>query len=311
MDPKLTDQFAIRRWGQSGCKFVTCTSESYLGGYLDVSPWDALNPSDSDEFFPLQRTNLFDDVIHHWKYDVTSEEIIAAVSDPIIVALFTTRIIASMWNLMLEYLTGVVSKLEQGLLHFEQMTGQPSAQAIGQEVNALRVLLASVNAWRRRLWFYLEQTKYNLENIGEPLLDRRDSQRSQVPLAVDEKIADDFESIYERLLLCRDRIESLMPVVMGAFSLLEAQHSGLENKLAIRLSVIGLIFVPLSLAASLLSMSDSYLPGQPRFWVFFSISIPLIFVLFLWLFRAEAEIAWRWSISRVSKSRLKEPLLTA
>ena len=191
------------------------------------------------------------------------------------------------------------------------MTGQPSAQAIGQEVDTLRVLLADVNAWRRRLWYYIQQTKYNLETIGEPLLDRRDSQLSQVLLAVDKKFTDDFKSIYERLLLCRDRIQSLMPVVMGAFSLLEAQHSGLQNKSAIRLSVIALIFLPLSLAATVLGMSDRYLPGQPHFWVYFSISIPLIFVLFLWLFRAEAKIAWRWSLSRVSKSSFKEPLLTA
>lgn len=305
MDPKLNGHFAIRSWKtEHEYRIIACPSEPYLHGHLAVSPWNMPNYEDSVEFLQFPRRGLFDDLIHHWMYEATRAEITAAVDNPTDVALFATRILASNWNLTLEYLNGVVSKLDRGLLHFEQMTGNPSAQAIKQEVNRLRVLLADVNSWRRRLWFYLEQMKFNQESIGA-LLCHRKSQHTRVAPTVEEKAIEDFATVYERLLLCRDRIQSLMPVVMGVFSLLEAEQSGLENKTALRLSALAFIFVPLSFAANLLSMSDDYLPGKSHFWVYFSISVPLIVILMLWLFKAEAKAAWKWCPSRTFISRRK------
>jgi hypothetical protein len=46
------------------------------------------------------------------------------------------------------------------------------------------------------------------------------------------------------------------------------------------LTLVALIFVPLSFTSGLFSMGDDYLPGRDQFWVFFAVAIPLIILIF-------------------------------
>ena len=159
------------------------------------------------------------------------------------------------------------------------MDAHPRAEHIDREVTALRSLLSDVNSWRRRLYFYLEQTLWNIESLSSlsPAPSNPNSPSSPAPTT-------DLHTIQTHLTLLQSRIQSLLPVVMGAFSLLEAQRSVLKADLTIRLSGVALVFVPLSFTASLLSMSDDFTPGRERFWVFWVVSAPLIVGLFWWAF---------------------------
>jgi len=85
--------------------------------------------------------------------------------------------------------------------------------------------------------------------------------KARNPDAMDEEGVADMASIQERLQSCKDRIESLMPVVVGICGLLEAQCGVVQADSAARLSILALVFVPLAIAMGLFSMSDTYQPG--------------------------------------------------
>ena len=193
-----------------------------------------------------------------------------------------------------------------------------NASSTANETTFRRVLLSDVNSWRRRLYFYLEQMKWNIEQLTPPLprainasqmivarpsiASRNDkcsdslekpeistAERLETLDQLSEDETDDEDGLHDHpilpafpsphsnpdpwtphahdlslilshLTLTQKRIQSLLPVVMGAFSLLEAQHSVLKADLTIRLSGVALVFVPLSFTASLLSMSGEFIP---------------------------------------------------
>ncbi|KAF2651855.1 hypothetical protein K491DRAFT_696088 [Lophiostoma macrostomum CBS 122681] len=305
IDPPMTPHLLIKPWSSTIYTPISCPNAGYLDGYLDFSPWTH-NPLTSTSSFPSSTTipnhgpydyasttayqthSMLLDISHYWRQNSTSSSYTSALRNPRASFLFAHRILASHWNLQLEYLVSVVSDLEKGLLKFEQMDAHPRAERIQQEVRQLRLLLSDVNAWRRRLFFYLEQVEWNVEAVSPCLLPRKsgDTDRQELERDYDVTAAalSDFTTIRTHLLLTTKRIQSLLPVVMGAFSLLEAQHSVLKADLTIRLSSVALVFVPLSFTASLLSMSDEFMPGRSLFWVYFVVSGPLILALFWWAF---------------------------
>lgn len=72
-------------------------------------------------------------------------------------------------------------------------------------------------------------------------------------------------------------LNSMVPFLDTHQSLIEAQNVR-------RLTYIVLIFTPLSLVASILSMTDHVLPWEGHIWIYFAIAVPLtIVVLFLYL----------------------------
>ncbi|KAF2433912.1 hypothetical protein EJ08DRAFT_731078 [Tothia fuscella] len=71
-------------------------------------------------------------------------------------------------------------------------------------------------------------------------------------------------------------------IVLNREALKEANSSILEAQSVRVLTVLGMLFLSLSFARSLLNMAKDYLPGAEKFWVYFSIAGPLIlFVVFL------------------------------
>ena len=68
----------------------------------------------------------------------------------------------------------------------------------------------------------------------------------------------------------------------NSLALLESTRSIDEAQVTRLLAVLGIIFLPLSLVASVLSMSSDFLPGHPWFWIYIVVSLPLLlFSLFI------------------------------
>ncbi|KAL5380664.1 hypothetical protein DPSP01_007725 [Paraphaeosphaeria sporulosa] len=313
VDPGASNAFGLRRWSElDAAKWstTTCSNTPYLDGYLDFSAWP---PPPRGKPGAAAHASILDDIAYYWQH-ASRADLAAALLDPRNAFIFAHRITASHWNLQLEYLVSVVSDLEKGMLKFEQMDAHPRAETIVNEVRALRTLLSDVNSWRRRVYFYLEQMRWNIEGLCVPgagdSVGRTIGHDSAVSFGEDEGkegsgsgsgvaikrgrytspsaaaalAHTDFAPLLTSLRLTQQRIQSLLPVVMGAFSLLEAQHSVLKADLTIRLSSVALVFVPLGFTSSLLSMSDNFLPGKSLFWVFWVVSVPLIIGLFWWAY---------------------------
>jgi Mg2+ and Co2+ transporter CorA len=272
-------------------------------------------------------SSLFDEIVFFWKHAAPGH-VGAAISDPRICTIFVKRFLRSTWLVQLEAISIIMSQLETKLWSFEEMAHQPSADAIEKEISELHNLLTSVNRWRRRTWWYMDHMRHNLDALGQPFSDdnltlkggKDETQKANI--GNDDHILEDFTSIHKCLKHCKDRTQSLMPVVMGAISLFQAQQNALETKYVaslteestsqskqvtqlteqstsesiymMRLTVLALTFAPLSFTTGLFSMSGSYLPRQPDFWIFWVASLPLVALVFATVLTAKyIESRWR------------------
>uniref|UniRef100_A0A8H7K3L3 Uncharacterized protein n=1 Tax=Bionectria ochroleuca TaxID=29856 RepID=A0A8H7K3L3_BIOOC len=92
----------------------------------------------------------------------------------------------------------------------------------------------------------------------------------------------DIQYIQKQLDDYSRSLEQMLTVATSMVQLLDSRRSILEAVSVRRLTYIALVFVPLSWVSSLFSMSDTYLPGHGRFWVYFAVALPLICLCFLY-----------------------------
>ena len=99
-------------------------------------------------------------------------------------------------------------------------------------------------------------------------------QRADVDL-----VLEDFEIINKNMEYAGRRLENMLPVVTSLVQIIDARQSLAETANISRLTVLALIFVPLSYVSSLFSMNTTNMPGSPYFWVYFAVAIPVTLIV--------------------------------
>jgi Mg2+ and Co2+ transporter CorA len=275
---------------------IHCNSVAYLQGYVDFSSWpDNPTAQSLEDFSGPPRRSIFDDIIFLWKHASSPDDIAMAISDPRSSAVIAKRVIASSWLAYLEFVTGTTSQLETKLWAFESIKFEQPSDADQRDIAELRSLLKSVNRWRRRTWWYIDHMRWNLEALRQPTSGKEGSPED-FAWNGDHSI-EDFSALHERLQYCKDRMESLMPVVMGAFSLLEAQQRAMETKHLTFLTTLATIFLLLSFSTGLFSMSGDYSPGERHFGIFWAVSLSLVALVFASVYVAKYTRSGRRQLS--------------
>ena len=94
----------------------------YGWGYVDFTPWHRhvahLAQEQSATSGP-PRTSIFDDIIWYWTKVASVEQVTAAQNDAAVGAIFLKKIVASMWNVFLEYIWARLCEFERSLGGFE------------------------------------------------------------------------------------------------------------------------------------------------------------------------------------------------
>ena len=292
VDPEVGEDLGVTTWEKysTGWALQKCQTRPYLAGPPDFSPWHSTSSNRSeDPFVPEHsakgRGCLREAIVGYWKNVASQEEIAAAVDHPRHSFIFGNLSVAVQWIVVLEYLNGVISELETELWQFEEMPSRPSPTQIRDVINHLRAILANVNRWRRRIWWFLEDIKWNLEALSN-LAGTQKSKHPEDTAGINKEIdaLSDFEFIHDKVDTCRERIESLLPVVFSIFSLLEAQQSTRETKYSSWLTIVATIFLPLSLTAGIFSMAGNYAPNGSQFWIYWVVSIGLILLITAFIF---------------------------
>ncbi|KAF7509271.1 hypothetical protein GJ744_008165 [Endocarpon pusillum] len=104
------------------------------------------------------------------------------------------------------------------------------------------------------------------------------------------RTTEDFAHIEDQFLSLRQKAENLLDAFTGLAGMVGNRQSLDEARSVGILTVLGVTFVPLSLVASLFSMSDEYRPGAGDFWVYFAVSIPFVALMFALAF---LSMYWR------------------
>jgi hypothetical protein len=217
---------------------------------------------------------MFDFVIDFWTNRATTEEIDSANCRPEhSLVSFIVKAVVPFWLALVELVTAIVSSNEYYMFEFEEISFSNSTDRIKEELANLRRAIGAVSRARRRINWNLGHMSSNLEALGHPL---EDSGLLRPAIeTVDMVGLEEFNIIFNRLRFEKNRIESLIPVVIGACTILEAQGGAMESRHVNALTKLLALFVPISAVAGMLSMGDRYLPGKADFWVFWATAVPL------------------------------------
>lgn len=273
--------------GKSSPKEIRpCHSKLYRGGYVDISPFPC--DPDFDRSRSLQpgpsRESIFDDILFYWHNasrfpNLHSYILKDAVSFVEGTSFFLNRVIASNWMQFIVYFDEVIDRLEYAL-----------ARADIKVLDGVENHLTDVEFWHRRCrksCEHLERTTYALQsdfnvNRGTSFVNSQTSSGSAI-----YKCTDDFLYIYNQTSALRERCQYLNQSLTYVISIVQYKRSSDEATSLRILTVLGMLFVPLTFASGLFSMSDEFKPGAKHFWVYFVISLPMVGVVFTAVFAKE------------------------
>jgi Mg2+ and Co2+ transporter CorA len=134
--------------------------------------------------------------------------------------------------------------------------------------------IIDLQRWRRRT----KQSRQKLEILAHFI----EYWGQGVDTQAGNMLLKDIQYIQKQLDDYSRSLEQMLTVATSMVQLLDSRRSILEAVSVRRLTYIALVFVPLSWVSSLFSMSDTYLPGHGRFWVYFAVALPLICLCFLY-----------------------------
>ena len=246
---------------------VSMPGEPYQGGYPDSMRYSDLNESCSAP--GPSRKSMLEDLSYYWTQyakDILVED------DPIIATFFLKKILASNYFLLIGYIGALLSELDYGVAQRYRPISRLQIEWVEERWEELQ-------AWTRQCSKYcesLEETMYSFEIPTESELSKSWEPGDK-----------DFYIIQRKLLSMSKRCNDLLASFTGLAGILgdrrvlkEANRSLHEAKSVKTLTFLGMLFLPLSLASGLLSMSGDYSPGGSQFWIYFAIAIPLILCVF-------------------------------
>ncbi|KAF2122984.1 hypothetical protein BDV96DRAFT_639535 [Lophiotrema nucula] len=228
----------------------------FLGSYEDfLAP--ASFSADTEDEETLPRGGMFEDLQQYWTRERSA---CFNPRDPSIqsLAYYTLNIIAAEW---VKY----VAVMQYCLKQYEYNHDQLPALSLDKFDKDLREL----QSWRRRTMVSQSKIKSVLRFLSSKY---RQIENKDQDL---ELLSDDFEHINSNIESVGRRLESMLPVVMSFVQITDARRSFAETADISRLTILALIFVPLTFVSSLFSMNTENLPGRGAFWVYFAVAIPL------------------------------------
>ena len=170
---------------------------------------------------------------------------------------FPMKVVAAEW---VNYIAVMAHSLKQYEAH-------NLSQDLQAELNRLSANLRTLQTWRRRVLASMEKINHAI-----CYLNREQARSCEEDWS---GLIEDYKFIQAGIQEHGMRLESMIPVSTSFIQLVESRRALMETANVTRLTVLALVFVPLSYVATLFSMSEQFGPGGPQFWVYFAISLSL------------------------------------
>ncbi|RAH47403.1 uncharacterized protein BO95DRAFT_441227 [Aspergillus brunneoviolaceus CBS 621.78] len=94
----------------------------------------------------------------------------------------------------------------------------------------------------------------------------------------------DLQHLEQQIELHARALEILNPINTALVQLLDSRKSISQAEDVKRLSLVALVFIPLSYVTGIFSMADRYAPGSERFWVYWATAVPIAVVVLCFTF---------------------------
>jgi hypothetical protein len=201
---------------------------------------------------------MLDELVHYWTQKPPP---MFSASVPTIQALsyYPLKVVAAEW-------VNYIAVLGLSLREYElstSLTGDLVA-----ELEKLNTNLRILQGWRRRILSTQAKMRRNACFIrihSDPLKPSEDW----------DALKEDYDFISTEISEYGKRLEDMVPLVTSAAALIESRRSLTETANVTRLTILAVVFIPLSYVAALFSMAESFGPSGSLFWVYFATAIPL------------------------------------
>lgn len=219
------------------------------------------------------RTSMLEDLCFYWtEHGDKLEENLG----PAFATLFMRKIVASHYMQLLEFARANVANLEF------QLSRRDSLKDI--HIPWIEAQWSDLQAWSWRCSEYIEQVEAILISLGAPFSASVDNLQKG-----DWKSCDrDFQHIHDRLQTLKNRVDLFINSITGLAGIAGNRHALHEAKRSLQetmriktITLLGMVFIPLAFSTGLFSMNEEYLPGTSSFWIYLSVAIPLIVIVFL------------------------------
>lgn len=297
VDPPVGPAIYAQKGIHDTMKKVDCASaRPYKGGFIDFLA-EHNHTTDCD---PLKHISLLDDIIHSALHPRRSPQF----DDTIFGILsLTNRIAASNWINMLEYFREKISRLEflQESAKTTSASGWPTNSY--EKLSKIEDSLQEIVRWRRKSALYHTRMESNIADLTKFHGLVRGN-----PLYMETVDGEDWKYLLNALEGWKRRTSDDVQATFALLSLLEGQKSVDEAQNSGLLAMLGVIYLPFSLAAGILSMGGEFAAGADHFWIFFALAIPMLAMSLVLAFtpRLQTGMAklWRkWNKRNAEKTR--------
>lgn len=182
--------------------------------------------------------------------------------------------------------------------HYLQLVDYIKAMLPSLELRLTTAWVEEEDQWKslqtisRRCGNYRDDIEDTLLSLGYPLEGTSQHQGR----AEWKDCRRDFQYIYFRLKILKQRADTLMSAMTGLASIAGNRQNLEEAKRLKRLNLLALLFIPLAYTSGLFSMQDDYGPGRSKFWIYWVSAFGLVAITFAitWVLNRALDDAAQW-----------------
>lgn len=129
--------------------------------------------------------------------------------------------------------------------------------------------------WRRRV----AESVHKLKIVQEFLQHWKAETDDADVIETANLVTKDLEYVSSDIRQYGQQLANTIPLLTNLVEILDSKQSMAESANVKQLTLIALVFVPLSYIASLFSMNDRHGPGGDKFWVYFAVAVPVSLIV--------------------------------
>ncbi|KAF2878601.1 hypothetical protein BDV95DRAFT_478531 [Massariosphaeria phaeospora] len=250
-------------------------NDPFQGGYIDFLPPASRERASLKPRHP--HGSMLKNLVHYFENhaDLLDEN---DWEDPVTSSLFLKKIVAAHYLQLVDYIKAMLPSLELRLTTawVEEQGQWKSLQTIS-----------------RRCGNYSDDIEDTLVSLGYPLEVLHRKGRPEW-----KDCQKDFQYIYFRLKILKERADTLMGAMTGLASIAGNRQNLEEAKRVKRLNLLALLFIPLAYTSSLFSMQDNFAPGNGKFWVYWvsALSVVALTLITTWVLDSALNDEAQWTV---------------
>jgi hypothetical protein len=251
------------------------SNHAFQDGYVDFVP--SPGPDKARNMPQHPHHSMLEDMCHYLEH---RSELIdeADWAQPFSSAFFLKKIVAAHYLQLIDYIKAMLPSLELRL-----------TTAWVDEQDQWR----NLQTISRRCGNYSDDIEDTLLSLGYPIESLEFKSHHNW-----KDCSKDFQYIYFRLKILKQRADTLMQAMTGLASIAGNRQNLEEAKRVKRLNLLALLFIPLAYTSSLFSMQDQFSPGNPKFWIYWITALLCVAVTFAatWILDSALDDAAQWTL---------------